>query len=75
MLQANGTAERDAAMVMLERVDGCHRVTLGADKGYDTKDFVGELREMNVTPHVAQNEKRPGGSAIDGGRPGTRATR
>ena len=66
LLQANGTAERDAAMVMLERVDGCQRVTVGADKGYDTKDFVAEVRQMNVTPHVAQNEKRPGGSAIDG---------
>jgi transposase len=64
--EANGTAERDAALVMLERVDGTERVTLGADKGYDTADFVAECRNMNVTPHVAQNDKRPGGSAIDG---------
>jgi IS5 family transposase len=42
------------------------QVTLGADKGYDTKDFVKEMRGINVTPHVAQNDKRPGGSAIDG---------
>ena len=64
--EANGTAERDAALVMLERVEGTERVTLGGDKGYDTADFVGECRNMNVTPHVAQNDQRPGGSAIDG---------
>jgi IS5 family transposase len=39
---------------------------VGADKGYDTNDFVKEMRSMNATPHVAQNIKRPGGSAIDG---------
>jgi transposase len=66
LLQCNGTAERDAAMLMVERVEGCERLTLGADKGYDTKDFVKEMRGMNVTPHVAQNDKRAGGSAIDG---------
>jgi transposase len=64
--EANGTAERDAALVMLERVEGTERVTVGADKAYDTADFVGECRNMNVTPQVAQNDKRPGGSAIDG---------
>jgi transposase len=66
LLRCNGTAERDAAMLMAERVDGTDRITLGADKGYDTHDFVKEMRGMNVTPHVTQNEKRPGGSAIDG---------
>jgi IS5 family transposase len=40
--------------------------TLGADKGYDTRGFVEELRAQRITPHVAQNTKRPGGSAIDG---------
>jgi transposase len=64
-LQANGTAERDAALMMAEQLPGGQRVTLGADKGYDTKDFVAECRNLNVTPHVAQNTKRPGGSAID----------
>jgi hypothetical protein len=53
-------------MLMAERVDGMQRITLAADKGYDTKDFVSEMRGMNVTPHVSQNTKRPGGSAIDG---------
>ncbi|HVI79560.1 MAG TPA: IS5 family transposase [Candidatus Acidoferrum sp.] len=66
LLQCNGTAERDAAMMMAERVEGVERITLAADKGYDTKDFVSEMRGMNVTPHVTQNTKRPGGSAIDG---------
>jgi transposase len=42
-----------------------NRVTVGADKGYDTRDFVREMRERNVTPHVSQNTKRSGGSAID----------
>lgn len=65
LLQCNGTAERDAALVMAERVEGTDRVTIGADKGYDTQEFVREMRGMNVTPHVAQNDKRPGGSAID----------
>jgi transposase len=63
---ANGTAERDAGMVMLERIEGTQRVTVGADKGYDTAEFVAECRHRNVTPHIAQNDKRPGGSAIDG---------
>jgi transposase len=64
--EANGTAERDAALVMLEQVPGDGRITVGGDKGFDTQGFVGECRHMNVTPHVAQNEKRLGGSAIDG---------
>jgi transposase len=66
LLQCNVTAERDAAILMVERLEGTKRVTLAGDKGYDTRDFVKEMRGMNVTPHVAQNEKRPGGSAIDG---------
>ncbi len=66
LLQCNGTAERDAAMLMAERLEGTQQVTMAADKGYDTKDFVAEMRGMNVTPHVSQNHKRPGGSAIDG---------
>ena len=63
--EANGTAERDAALAMLEKLPGTARVTVGADKAYDTADFVAECRQVNVTAHVAQNEKRPGGSAID----------
>jgi transposase len=66
VFQANGTAEREAALIMLEQIPNTRRVTVGADKGYDTKDFVAECRHLNVTPHVAQNSKRNGGSAIDG---------
>jgi transposase len=66
VFQANGTAERDAALVMLEQVPGTKAVTVGGDKGFDTRDFVKECRHMGVTPHVAQNHARPGGSAIDG---------
>jgi transposase len=65
VLQANGTAERDAALVMIEKIPGDQAVTIGADKAYDTKDFVKETRGMNVTPHVAQNNKGRK-SAIDG---------
>jgi transposase len=65
LLQPSGTAERDAAMLMAERIEGTERVTVAADKAYDTKDFVAAMRELHVTPHVSQNEKRPGGSAID----------
>jgi transposase len=65
LLQANGRAERDAALVMLEQVPGDGRITVGGDKGFDTQEFVGECRKMNVTPHVAQNDGRQGGSAVD----------
>ena len=65
VLQANGTAERDAALVMIEKIPGDQPVTIGADKAYDTKDFVKETRNMNATPQVAQNDKGRK-SAIDG---------
>jgi transposase len=65
VLEANGRAERDAALVMLEQVPGDGRITVAGDKGFDTAEFVAECRHMNVTPHVAQNTARPGGSAID----------
>jgi IS5 family transposase len=66
LVQPSGVAERDAAMQMAARIEGAERVTIAADKAYDTKDFVAVMRELKVTPHVSQNEKRPGGSAIDG---------
>lgn len=65
LTQATGTAEREAALEMLERLPGMHRVTVGGDKHYDTADFVGGCREINVTPHVAQNTSGRR-SAIDG---------
>ncbi len=64
--EATGTAERDTALLTLEQVPGDGRITAGGDKGFDTRDFVGECRHMKVTPHVAQNHGRRGGSAIDG---------
>jgi len=60
--QATGTAERDAALDMLERVPVARRVTVGADKGYDTQDFVTMCRRMNITPHVARRQT----SKVDG---------
>ena len=60
--QATGTAEREAALDMLEGVHGSRRVTLGADKGYDTQDFITMCRQMNVTPHVARRKT----SKLDG---------
>jgi transposase len=62
---ADGHGERDAALVMLEGVPGQQRITVAADKGYDTRDFVAELRAMRVTPHVAQHTTGRR-SAIDG---------
>jgi IS5 family transposase len=63
--EASGTAERDAALLLLdENLAGAWPITLAADKGYYTRDFIGELRERNVTPHIAIIEgRRP---VIDG---------
>lgn len=63
--EANGTAERSAAVQMLQGLPGDRRRTVGADKAYDTRGFVASVRELNVTPHVTQNLSRRGGSAID----------
>jgi len=64
LTKASGTAEREAALAMLQQRSQKKRVTMGGDKGYDTKDFVADLRACLVTPHVAQNNKRRR-SAID----------
>jgi transposase len=61
---ATGTAEREAALEMVGRLPEGARIPLGADKGYDVAEFVSELRAMNVTPHVAQNDTNRS-SAID----------
>ena len=53
--QADGFAERAAALEMLGELSDGPRVTLGADRGYDTRDFVESCRSLAVTPHVAQN--------------------
>ena len=56
---ADGYAERDAALLMLEQKQQgrSRRITVGADKAYDSNDFVCTVRELNVTPHVTKNDK------------------
>ncbi|WP_417524929.1 IS5 family transposase [Marinovum sp.] len=65
LTQATGHAERRAAIAMLHRHSpgSTRRLTLAADRGYDSADFVAELRQMVATPHVAQKSRH---SAIDG---------
>ena len=62
---SDGYAERVAALEMVEGVAGERRTTLGADKGFDTEDFVASCRQRKVTPHVAQNTTNRA-SRIDG---------
>lgn len=63
--QADGKAERRAARNMVTRQKGTRkrRITVAADKAYDTSDFVSDMRDMNVTPHVASKKR---GTAVDG---------
>ena len=64
---ATGKAEREKAIEMLnDYVAGDRRITVAGDKGYDTKDFIEQCRQRNVTPHVAQNVNEQRNSAIDG---------
>jgi len=68
LTQADGTAEADAAILMADAMRKKRRgkrFTLGADKAYDSRDLVSTLQGMNITPHVAQNDKNRR-SAIDG---------
>jgi transposase len=69
LTQADGHAEREAAVTMLKRRRRARgrgaRWTLGGDKGYDTSDFVDDVRALGVTPHVAQNTSKRR-SAVDG---------
>ena len=72
--QATGFAEREATLAMLDRRPSRRRITLGADKAYDVKGFIGELRRRQVTPHVAidghvrstARTSKPRSSAVDG---------
>lgn len=62
VMVATGTAEREGALKLIyNAVPGTRRITVGSDKGYDTKDFVAESRHMNATPHVARKKH----SALD----------
>jgi len=62
---ATGTAERDAALALVDAHASTWRITLGGDKNYDTQAFVQDLRTRQVTPHVAQHTTNRI-SAIDG---------
>jgi IS5 family transposase len=64
LTEANGRAEQEAAKLMAEAIPPGKRVTLGGDKNYDKHELVRELREMIITPHVAQNNKKRR-SAVD----------
>ena len=61
--QATGTAETEAALTMLERVPTARRITVGADKGYDTREFVTTCRSFEITPHVAMKQRLGPGPA------------
>jgi IS5 family transposase len=61
---ADGHGERDAALVMVQQLPGRQRITVAADKGYDTRDLVAEFRAMHATPHIAQHTTKRR-SAID----------
>jgi transposase len=61
---AGGKAERAGAIKLFGEMSR-NRKTVGGDKGYDTKDFTEDCRDLNITPHVAQNDGRKGGSSID----------
>lgn len=63
---ADGHGERAAALAMLDTLAGKHPKTIAADKAYDTRDFIDACRQRRVTTHVAANDTRIGGSAIDG---------
>ena len=68
---ATGTAERDAALALLDARPGCSRITLRADKGYDARGFIAALRSRLVTPHIAIDRRTsklgtPRRSAMDG---------
>jgi transposase len=61
--QATGTAEREVALELLDEMPRAQRITVGADKGYDTRGFVASLRERDATPHIAQKIRS---SSLDG---------
>jgi transposase len=63
--RAAKVTEREASIELLSELPGGKRKTVGGDKGYDTKGFVAGCRNLNITPHIAQNDTRRGGSALD----------
>ena len=73
LTQATGTAEREAAIATIEELAGSQRITLAADKAYDTADFVAEMRRLGVTPHVTQNTKGRRSTAAPRAMPATKS--
>jgi hypothetical protein len=71
--EATGTAERLAALAMLEQIAGTEQVTVGGDKGFDTAEFVRECRNISVTPHVAQTWDAEAAARLTIARRDTRA--
>ena len=63
-LACSDGGETGAALAMIDREEGNHQITLAADKGYDTKDFIDSLKENATTPHVAQNKTAHRGSSV-----------
>jgi len=63
--KASGYAQREAALVMLDRHASHRRRTPARDKGYDIAEFTGQCRARGVTPHVAVNDSRTGSSTLD----------
>lgn len=64
--QATGRAEREAAIRMARFLKGANQKTLGADKGYDTRQYVADLSISGITTHVARKTRNSGRSAIGG---------
>ena len=73
VLEATGTAGRDAALAMMEKIPGQQRVTVAGDKGYDTRDFVAESRNLRVTPMSRRMRGGRVGVGLMGAPRGTRA--
>jgi hypothetical protein len=65
LTRASGTAEAEAAAAIIGAMSGQHRITVGAGKLFDNSRFVADMRDLNVTPHVAQNDNGRS-SAVDG---------
>ena len=63
--QASGRAECEQGLDMLQEIRGPRRITVAGDKGFDSAGFASGCPALKVTPYVARNERRPGGSALD----------
>jgi hypothetical protein len=67
LTRATGTSEREAALVLLRRMRQRvrrHRCTLGADKGYDVRDFIAACQALRATPHIARRDNWRGSAVL-----------